>query len=299
MGYAIGIDLGGTQIKAVAVTATGEVLDRAEYPTEDDAAVAWAERIREHIARLEGERGGAAEWIGLAAPGLAAADARSIAWMQGRLDAVQGLDWTEWLQSARTVPVLNDAQAALLGEVWQGAAAGCRNAVLLTLGTGVGGGVLVDGRLLKGQIGRAGHVGHICLDTDAPLDIVRTPGSLEDAIGNCTIAARSHGRFTSTEPLVSAHLAGDVDASAVWLRSVYQLACGIATLVNVVDPEVVILGGGIARAGAALFEPLERFLEHVEWRPDGHQVRVVPAMLGEFAGAIGAARYAIMGVEQP
>jgi glucokinase len=291
MGYAIGIDLGGTQIKAAAVTEAGEVLDRAEFPTADDAAVAWAERIREHIAHLETGQGGAAEWIGLAAPGLAAADARSIAWMQGRLDAVQGLDWTEWLQRAQTVPVLNDAQAALLGEAWLGAAAGCRNAVLLTLGTGVGGGVLVDGRLLKGQIGRAGHLGHLCLDTDAPPDIVRTPGSLEDAIGNCTIATRSHGRFTSTEQLVSAHLAGDVDASAVWLRSVYQLACGITTLINVVDPEVVILGGGIARAGAALFEPLERFLGHVEWRPSGHQVRIVAALLGEFAGAIGAARY--------
>jgi glucokinase len=291
MSYAIGIDLGGTNIKAVTVSEGGDLLDQAEYPTEDDAAVAWAERIREHIERLQAERGSPAEWIGMAAPGLAAPDARCIAWMQGRLDAVQGLDWTEYLGAPRLVPVLNDAHAALLGEVWKGAAAGSRNAMLLTLGTGVGGAVLVDGRLLKGQIGRAGHLGHTCLDTDAPPDLVGTPGSLEDAIGDCMIATRTGGRFTSTQQLVAAHLDGDVEATATWLRSVYQLACGIASLVNVVDPEVVILGGGIARAGKALFEPLARFLDHIEWQPNGHRVRVVPAALGEFAGAIGAARY--------
>jgi glucokinase len=213
--------------------------------------------------------------------------------MQGRMEAVQGLDWTVHLRASRPVPVLNDAHAALLGEAWQGAAAGCRNVALLTLGTGVGGGVMVEGRLLQGHTGRAGHLGHVCLDTDAPPDLAGTPGSLEDAIGDCTVQARSRGRFTSTRELVAAHLAGDVEATACWLRSIHQLACGLVTVINVVDPEVVILGGGIAKAGPALFEPLERFLDTLEWRPTGERVRILPAALGEYAGAIGAAYYAM------
>jgi glucokinase len=213
--------------------------------------------------------------------------------MRGRLDALQGLDWTDALDVGRTVWVVNDAHAALLGEAWLGAAAGRRDVVLLTLGTGVGGGALVDGRLLAGHAGRAGHLGHVTLDADGPPDIVGTRGSLEDAIGECTLAARSGGRFRSTEALLRAAGDGDRDAEAVWLRSVHRLACGIASLINVLDPEVVLLGGGIARAGPALFDPLARFLDTLEWRPLGAATPVVPAALGEFAGAFGAARHAI------
>lgn len=292
MRYAIGIDLGATNIKTVAVTKEGELLTKLTDYTED-SGISWAERIREQIAKIETTQGNPVEWIGLAAPGLAAPDGRCISWMQGRLDSLQGLDWTTYLGARRMVPVLNDAHAALLGEAWKGAAAGYRDLVLLTLGTGVGGGILVDGRLLKGHIGRAGHLGHICLDPDGPPDVVGTPGSLEDAIGDCTIAERTRGRFTSTESLVEAHLAGDEESSTIWLRSVHRLACGIVSLINVLDPEVIILGGGITKAGAALLEPLDSFLDQMEWRPGGKRVPILPVALGEFAGAFGAAYHTL------
>jgi glucokinase len=291
-GYAIGVDLGGTNVKLAAVTGAGEVLRRAQVPT-DDRTGAWGERIRDGILAAEAALGGPAERVGVSAPGLAARDGRRIAWMQGRLDAIQGLDWTEFLALRRAVPVLNDAHAALLGEAWLGAAAGCPNVMLLTLGTGVGGAAIVDGRLLRGHLGRAGHLGHLCLDPDGPPDIVGTPGSLEAAIGSCSLAARSGGRFTSTRALVEAHLAGDGEAGRVWLRSVYLLACGIVSLSNALDPEVVVLGGGISRAGPALFDPLQEYLDRLEWRPVGTGVRLRAAELGEFAGAIGAARHAL------
>lgn len=290
--YAIGIDLGATRVKAVVVSAAGEVIRQDQFDT-GDAEGAWRERIKRYVSRVESERGDA-EWIGVAAPGLAAPDGRSIGWMQGRLADVQGFDWAAHLARRRIVPVLNDAHAALLAELWRGAAVGTRNAVLLTLGTGVGGAIVCDGRLLRGHLGRAGHLGHLSLDPDGARDIVNTPGSLEDAIGDHTVHARTDGRFPSTASLVAAHRAGDADASRFWLRSVKSLAAAVASIVNAVDPELVLIGGGIAQAGPALFDPLARFLDDFEWRPSGARVRVAPAALGEWAGALGAARNAML-----
>jgi glucokinase len=293
--YAIGIDLGGTHIKAAGVSESGEILDRATSETRDRAAPgAWVESIRGLRARIEAGRGAPAAAIGVAAPGLAAADGRSIASIPGKLAGLQGLDWAAALGATVPVRVLNDGHAALLGECWRGAAAGCRDVVLLTLGTGVGGAILSGGRLLTGATGKAGHWGHMTLDPDGPPSIAGMPGSLEGAIGNCTIEARSHGRFHDTKALVEAHLAGDAGATRVWRRSVYRLACAVASIANAVDPEIVILGGGIARAGEALLRPLEEFLAQVEWRPLGG-VRVTLAALGEMAGALGAAQRALEG----
>jgi glucokinase len=227
--------------------------------------------------------------IGIAAPGLPAKDQRSIALMPGRLPGLEGLVWQNFLKVRHPVPVLNDAQAALLGEVWRGAARGSKNVLLLTLGTGVGGAAMVDGRLLRGHLGRAGHFGHLSLNPGGPLDIVKTPGSLEDSIGDCTVKKRSGGRFDSTTALVAAAQRGDKKARRVWLASVEALAAAVASLINVLDPERIILGGGIAHAGSALLTPLKKFLDKFEWRPGGAKVRVVFAKLGDRAGAFGAA----------
>jgi glucokinase len=185
------------------------------------------------------------------------------------------------------VRVLNDVQAALVAECWLGAARDCDNVLMLTLGTGVGGAIRCDGKLLRGCIGRAGHVGHLCLDPDGRPGITRIPGPLEDAIGR-----RTTGRFLSTFELVKAARSGDEYAQAAWDRSVRALACGIASLINIVDPEVVLIGGGIAEAGEALFDPLAAHLDEIEWRPGGHQVEIRRPTFAEWAGAHGAAHHA-------
>jgi glucokinase len=220
---------------------------------------------------------------------LAAKDQRTIACMPGRLSGLAGLNWTEFLGHKDPIPVINDAHAALLGESWLGAARSFQNVFMLTLGTGVGGAALVDGRLLTGHIGRGGHLGHICLDPQGPPDVTGMPGSLEDAIGNWTIDTRGGGRFATTHELVAAYESGDQGAASIWLESVRKLACGIASLINVLDPEAVIIGGGIARSGKALFEPLQKEIDRIEWRPLGTGAKVLPAQLGELAGAYGAA----------
>ncbi len=293
MSYSIGVDLGGTNIKTVAISPEGKVL---KFLTSDTADLegSWPQTIREQLKSIEGSLDQAPFNIGVASPGLAAKDGRSIAHMQGRLNGLEGFVWTDFLKTSKPVFVLNDAHAALLGEVWQGAAKGCSNVILLTLGTGVGGAVLADGRLLKGHIGRAGHLGHVSVNSDGNADIVGTPGSLEEMIGNYNILERSKGRFNSTRKLVEAHLSGDKDATAIWLRSVFHLAAAVASFINAFDPEIVIIGGGIAQAGPALFEPLASYLDRFEWRPMGHGVPVISASLGDKAGAIGAAYHAIL-----
>src|SRR6476469_994917 len=239
MSYSIGVDLGGTNIKIVVVSEDGTVLDFLTCDTADSEG-SWAQTIKTNLQQIQTRRGQAPCHIGLAAPGLAAKDGRSIAYMQGRLAGLQGFVWQDFLESTARVVVLNDAHAALLGEVWRGAAQGFRNAILLTLGTGVGGAVLVEGRLIKGQIGRAGHLGHVTVNADGSPDIVNTPGSLEQMIGNYNVAERSGGRFTSTRLLVEAHLHGDTEATTIWLRSIHHLAAAIASFINAFYTEIVL-----------------------------------------------------------
>ncbi len=289
MSYAIGLDLGGTNIKGLAVTMGGRVLSESSLATGSVGGRSWITNVERVLKQLRATAGASPSYIGMAAPGLAATDGRSISFMPERLPGLENLDWQKQFRVPFVVPVLNDAHAALLGEVWRGAARGCRNVFLLTLGTGVGGAAIVDGHPLRGRIGRAGHFGHLSLNPEGPLDITGTPGSLEDAIGDSTVAARSGGRFTSTRALVAAVKKRDAQARKIWLTSVRALAAGITSLINALDPEVVILGGGITQAGATLFRPLQEFVADFEWRPGGVRARIVRAKLGERAGAFGAA----------
>ncbi len=295
MTWAIGIDLGGTTLKAVVVTAEGVIRQRATRPIKEgvDGIADWIARANDMVREFEQQERATAPAIGVCSPGLASLDGRYIAHLPGKLAGAERLDWTQALGGRVRVPVLNDAHAALLGEAWIGAARECRHVVLLTLGTGVGGAVMSDGRLLRGAIGRAGHLGHMSLEVDGARSIVGMPGAVEVMVGDCTIRERTNGTYASTADLVAAHLAGNAAATNVWLRSVHALAVAVASYINLFDPEVVVIGGGIANAGEALFSPLRSEVERIEWRPGGHAVPLVPAGLGEWAGAIGAAREAI------
>lgn len=285
--YAIGIDIGGTQTKVVRVTPDGQVSERKQLET-GDADNAWQTAIGQWVEQCIKQHG-QTQSIGVSCPGIARPDGSGISWMVGRMQSVVDFDFQQHFQHQNKVPVLNDAMAALLGEVWQGAALGLDDVIMLTLGTGVGGAIFANGRLLKGHTGRAGHLGHITVNSDGPLDICNTPGSIEHAIGNYALAERSNGRFKSTRDLVEAYKAGDAKAGKIWLSSVDHLAAALASLINILDPQRIILGGGIVECGDALLDHLSRAMDRVEWRPTGDAVPIVPATLGPWAGAIGAA----------
>ncbi len=286
----IGIDLGGTRIKGVAIDEAGNILCRHYQPTYDSDDRAWMNSVASALNEINGKTGRKNSLIGISAPGLPNDTNTAIAYMPGRLHGLENFDWSAFLQ-VRTY-ILNDAVAAMMAEARYGAAKNKKNVVMLTLGTGVGGAILIEGKPYQGAFGKAGHIGHMVIDSTGDPDIVGMPGSLEDAIGNCTIERRTNGKFTSTDRLLEAFRKGDDFAGEVWLTSVRKLAIGLASLTNILSPEMIILGGGITESWEELTEPLEEYLAEYEWRTGGNKAEIARAQFGDLAGAVGAACFA-------
>lgn len=286
----IGIDLGGTRIKAVAIDQTGNILHQHYQPTNDGNDYVWKNAIAEAVKEILDKVESSDILIGISAPGLPNAENSAIAFMPGRLQGLENFNWTGFLKT-RTF-VLNDAIAAMMAEARYGSAKGLKNVVMLTLGTGVGGAILIDGKPYQGSFNKAGHIGHMVIDSEGEPDCIGMPGSLEDVIGNCSIEKRTSGKFNSTFELLEAIRKNDHFANEVWLTSVRKLAIGLATVTNILSPEMIILGGGITEAEANLFVPLEKYMSIYEWRAGGNQTTIVKAEYGDLAGAVGAACFA-------
>ena len=291
MKFAIGIDLGGTRIKGTAIDTDGNILHRLYTPTFDGDGAVWKHAVADTVNDLLGKINDHDSVIGISAPGLPSQDHTAIAYMPGRMQGLENFRWRDFLQ--RPTYVLNDAVAALIAEATSGAAKNKKHVVMLTLGTGVGGAIMIEGKPYLGAFNKAGHIGHMVINDEQDRDVTGMPGSLEDCIGNCTIEKRSKGKFASTHDVLIAYNKGDVFAKEVWLKSVKQLAIGIASLTNILSPETVVLGGGIAEAGNVLFEPLNEYMKEFEWRTGGNKVEIVKAVYGDLAGTIGAASFAM------
>ena len=287
---AIGIDLGGTRVKAVAIDGLGNMLHQHYQPTFDGDENGWKNAVAAAFREVQDKTRNTDALVGISAPGLPNAGNSAIAWMPGRLQGLENFNWTGFLKTKTFV--LNDAISAMMAEARFGAAKERKNVVMLTLGTGVGGAVLANGRPYQGAFNKAGHIGHMVIDSDGDRDITGMPGSLEDAIGNCSIGKRTFGKFSSTQQLLEAYRKGDYFATEVWLTSVRKLAIGLASLTNILSPETIILGGGITEAGKDLFEPLEQYLSLYEWRAGGNKTAIEKAWYGDLAGAVGAACFA-------
>ena len=289
----IGIDLGGTRIKGVLLDSiTGMVRHQLLRPTDDGEVDGWKRVIAGMVDELKKLTDEPVGGIGLSAPGLPSVAGDCIACMPGRLAGLENFSWSSFL--GEPVRVLNDAHAALMAESRFGVARGYQHALMLTLGTGVGGGLLLNGDLYRGFYQMAGHFGHTSLDADSEqAGITGTPGSLEDAIGNSTVSRRSHGRYQSTYDLLAAYQQQEPLATWVWLTSVRRLAAALASMANAFSPELIVLGGGIVQAQNDLFGPLQTFMNLFEWRPAGKQTIIKKAFFDEWAGAIGAAANAV------
>ena len=286
----IGIDLGGTAIKLGRFSADGHLLEQQQLQTPQPAtpgAVCIA--LVEAIDDLDPNRRALVVGIGL--PGPMDVGAR-VARICINLPGWEDIPLADWLESRlqRRVTLANDGNCALVGEAWMGAAKGCSDVVMLTLGTGVGGGVMLSGRLFTGHNGAAAEPGLIGLDPSGPPCNSGNRGSLEQF---ASIAALR--RLWDGDPAELATLAahGDAKAQAVWSRYGSTLGVGISSLVYMFTPELVLLGGGISGAASHFLPSVRKEVEQRVQAVSRQGLRIEACALGNGAGRLGAARLAI------
>ncbi len=303
--HAIGIDVGGTKIAALRVTLEGTVLERVSVPTPADDMIATQEAI---IGAAREVLAPEVRAIGIGAAGL-------VEHGSGRLTFAPNLVWrnaplASWIWEAIGLPTVadNDNNAAVWGEFRLGAAVGMRHVLFVGVGTGIGGGIIIDGELLHGANGFAAEIGHIMMEPGGPLCGCGNHGCWEQLGSGHAItragreAARQHPQSMIarrcggdpagvTGPLVTeAARAGDPVARGILARVGRRLGEGMAGLANVLDPEIVVVGGGVADAGALILDPARAaFDSAIEAPAHRPRIPVVPAALGSDAGAIGAA----------
>lgn len=189
----------------------------------------------------------------------------------------------------------NDANAAALAELHAGAFRGCKTAALLTLGTGVGGGLILGGKMFNGGLGHGVELGHMCLDLNGPLCTCGNRGCVETLCTATWLIQEGREGLENKDQMtakvvIDAAKAGDVRAKEIFDRYVDQLSSAIVSITNLLDPEVVALGGGVSLAGDFLYEPLRELVRQKSFFNYPH--KIVPAELGNDAGIIGAAMLA-------
>lgn len=306
----IGIDLGGTNIKGALVTETGEICARRTCPTLPQRG---PEAVTDSIAAMIGElsAGKSINGVGMGCPG-------TVDNSLGTVVYACNLSWIHYpvrraLEQRTGFPVrlVNDANAAALAEASVGVAKGAQSAVVVTLGTGVGGGVVLDGKLLTGFSGAASELGHMVIDAGGQPCSCGRMGCLEayasatalirmtrDAMARHpesalhAIAARLGGVDGRTA--FAAQQAGDPAGDAVVREYIHYLSLGIGNIINIFFPEVVAISGGIANQGENLLVPLRQAVARQEYGAaytEKHP-RIVCCTLGNDAGVIGAALFA-------
>jgi glucokinase len=307
----LGIDIGGTKLAAGVVSHEGKILTRAEVPT------LAAEGLEPVLARIIALGRGL-----LGRPEAAQDRVRRIGiGCAGPVDIRAGMvfnppnlpGWTEvalvkHIEDALSLPAVleNDANAAGLGEFYYGAGRGARSLVYLTVSTGIGGGIILDGKVWHGLKDAAGEVGHMTVVPDGPICGCGNRGCLEAMASGPSIARQAREALAGDRPsglreirdftaADVSRLARDGDAVAVevWRGAVRYLGIGVAAVITILAPERVVIGGGVTRAGEFLFEPLrEEVRRRVKLVPI-ESVPIMPAALGADVGILGAAAVAM------
>jgi glucokinase len=310
----LGIDIGGTTFTIGAISTEGRRIGALhEEPTNPkDGADGVLHRIASagrSVMEAVRQAEPGAEFIGIGAGAPGPLDAEA-----GVVLLTPNLGWVDYplrdrLQAALGLPTVidNDANCAVLGEWWQGAAQGTQHAIGFTIGTGIGGGIIVNGQLYHGASGCAGEIGHTTIEANGRHCACGNYGCLEAYASGLAIARRAVEAIESGEVTTLLERAGG-DLGRITARTVYDaahegdelarelvhetaqfLGAGVANLVNVFNPEVVVVCGGVTRAGDLLFVPLRREVSRRAFKPAVQAVRIVAQQL-EAPGVFGAAR---------
>ncbi len=304
-----GIDLGGTKVLGVVADDAGRVVAERRRPTPPGRDAALAEMVAV-LAELRAAVPGVAA-VGVGVPGLV--DFDGVLRYAPNLPGFEGVEVRAIVEAASALPVAvdNDANLATLAEVLHGAARGHSEVLLVTLGTGIGGGIVTGGRLYRGGQGFAAEIGHVTVDPDGPQCACGARGHWE-ALASGTalgrrgrewaaqgeapgVLARAGGRV---EAILGYHvgaaaLEGEPDGLALMSAHGRAVAIGLGGLINVLDPEVVVIGGGLVELGDVLLDPIRRELPDFVEAPARRTLPlIVAARLGEHAGAVGGAALA-------
>jgi glucokinase len=285
----IGIDLGGSAIKLGRFDQAGNCLQSLTVPTPQPAhPEAVLASMIGAIAQLDPDQQSMA--IGVGTPGPTDAAGR-IARVAINLSGWQDVPLADWLEAKTGRPTIlaNDANCAGLGEYWLGAGRSCQHLIMLTLGTGVGGAVILDGKLFVGHDGTAAELGLITLNPDGPVCNSGNRGSLEQHV-----SVQAIRRVTGLEPdeLGRRAQAGDREAIAFWQQYGRDLGAGLASLIYILTPETIILGGGISASARFFLPTVMTELEQRVLPSSRSGLQVVTAALGNQAGIVGAAKLA-------
>jgi glucokinase len=289
----LGLDLGGTNIKVAVVEERDgalAVVVRERLPTEGHRGPEGVVRRLAEVGRQALDRHGAEGAVGVGVPGVFHEEAGHAVLLPNLPGDWNGVPVREPLAAAlgRPVAMVNDARAFSLAESLLGAARGLGTVVCLVLGTGVGGGVVVGGRLLRGT-GAAGEIGHQTVQLGGPRCGCGNAGCAE-ALTRADVFARLGGRATAEEVYAAAR-AGDATARAAVDHVVQWLGVALANAYVLLAPDAFVVGGGIAAAGDLLLGPLEAAVRRQVFIVPPELIRVLPAALGPYAGAIGAALF--------
>ena len=302
---AIGIDVGGTKIMGVVTTVDGSLLERLKEPTpKDPDHVADGIRV---MAEMLVEAASQPVGIGVGLPGIV--DRNGVLHYAPNLPGVVGLDVTDVLRQSVDLPVAveNDASCAAVAEHRLGAARGHRDVVMVTIGTGIGGGLIINDELVRGANGFAGEPGHMLIDRNGPVCACGTQGCWEAVASGAGLAnlarmliaegkgqrmleiAGGEGALLRGEHIAQAFAEGDPGAAETIDRFAWWVAQGLASLVSLLDPSIIVLGGGLIALSDAFLPDVNRQLfESVLGRGHRPRVPVVAAELGPESGAIGA-----------
>ncbi|QDX91384.1 ROK family glucokinase [Brevibacillus laterosporus] len=319
--WLVGVDIGGTTIKLAFLTQNGAILRKWEIPTDtsmngsnipDDIA----RELRNQLARMGQDRNDVLG-IGIGAPG-------PVNIKTGSVDVAVNLGWVsfplqERLEQATGLPVVvdNDANIAALGEMWKGAGEGARDLICVTLGTGVGGGIISNGAIVRGVNGSAGEIGHIaaipeggapcncgktgCLETVASATGIVRMAMVEVHTSYESSSLRTYletGSSLTAKVVFEAAKAGDNLASKVIRELTFHLGIALANLANGTNPQKIVIGGGVSQAGNALIVPLRQQFVRFTFPRVAIGAKIVLATLGNDAGVTGGARLALDACKQ-
>ncbi len=308
MGQAvIGVDLGGTNLRSALLSPEGDLLDKHSEATY--AFEGWKKVIRrliENIKRQQdsaGKKGLRIAAVGVGAPGIIQSDTGVV---------VKSPNFPDWnnlplkneLELALGLPVTveNDANAAALGEQWRGAGKGIGSMILLTLGTGVGGGIVLNNQIWQGADGMAGELGHMTIIPDGRqcgcgntgcLEMYASARGIVQSYRERNEKASSAGGEITSEYVYEAAGRGDPDALAVMQGMGRMLGIGIANLINIFNPEMIVLGGRVKDAWQLFIDATRGEIKKRSFEVPAARTKIVPSQLGDDAGIVGAAAAAL------